>query len=188
MSSQKVRHFINNVTNFKGCRYLEVGCWKGSTLISALYKNPSIRYWAIDNWSEYTGEESKMPHPRDELFKNFKAILEKEPEIIEEDSLQVDLEKAHISGVNVYFYDGNHTEASQYHALAHYVSGMDDTFIFIVDDWNEASTKTGTENAIKELGLHAIYHQVLPAMHRGDQSLWWNGVGVYVIKKACGSR
>lgn len=39
MSGSKIRHFLNNVCSFKGVNYLEIGCWKGSTLVSAAYNN-----------------------------------------------------------------------------------------------------------------------------------------------------
>jgi hypothetical protein len=40
MSSPKIRHFLNNICSYPGASYLEIGCWKGSTFVSALYKNP----------------------------------------------------------------------------------------------------------------------------------------------------
>ena len=39
MSSDKVRHFLNNICSLEHGNYLEIGVWKGSTFISALYKN-----------------------------------------------------------------------------------------------------------------------------------------------------
>ena len=39
MSSYKVRHFLNNLcARFINTSYMEVGCYKGSTLISAGYE------------------------------------------------------------------------------------------------------------------------------------------------------
>jgi hypothetical protein len=180
MSSQKVRHLLNNLCNFEGCRYLEIGTWIGSTLISAIYGHPNICYWAIDNWSEWRGDEN----PRDYFMHNFKSTIGTPPKnLIEQDFRLVDIEKAGIKDVNVFFYDGSHGEPEQRAALVHYLPGLAEEFVFIVDDWNEASAKSGTEAAIKELGLHAIYHQVLPAVKKPDEELWWNGLGVYVLKK-----
>ncbi|MBT4497522.1 MAG: hypothetical protein HOC74_07365 [Gemmatimonadetes bacterium] len=55
MSSPKVRHFLNNLCELPQTRYLEVGCWRGSTLISALYDNHASvnEVIAIDNFSEF---------------------------------------------------------------------------------------------------------------------------------------
>ena len=47
MSSPKVRALLNNLCDKKGTRYLEIGSWKGSTLISALYGNEHMVDLAI---------------------------------------------------------------------------------------------------------------------------------------------
>src|SRR5687768_13178520 len=40
MSGKKFRYFLNNlIETVSNPRYLEIGCWQGSTLCSALHKN-----------------------------------------------------------------------------------------------------------------------------------------------------
>lgn len=39
MSSPKVRHLLNNLCSLPSTSYLEIGTWKGSTWISALFQN-----------------------------------------------------------------------------------------------------------------------------------------------------
>lgn len=181
MTSPKVRHLLNNLCNFNGCRYLEIGLWTGSTLIPAIYEN-SLKYWGLDNWSEFRGGED----PRVYFIHNFKVFFGEEavPNILDRDFKTVDFEKEGISKVNIFFYDGGHTEDDQYQALVHCYPALDAEFVFVVDDWNEEPVRRGTDRAIKDLGLHAIYHQVLPATRKQDLDLWWNGVGVYVFKKS----
>lgn len=177
MSSQKIRHFLNNLCSFEGCRYLEIGPWTGSTLISAIYGHPHVHYWAIDNWSEWRGGVN----PREHLLQNFRAIFGTEPmNLVEQDFRLVDLAKAGISDVNIFFCDGGPEQAA---ALAHYLPGMADEFIFVAGRWNDPGVQGSAENAVQSLGLHAIYHQVLPAVKKFDEDLWWDGVGVYVLKK-----
>jgi hypothetical protein len=55
MSSPKVRHFLNNLCELPDTRYLEIGSWRGSTIISALYHNHTTVSEAIgiDNFSEF---------------------------------------------------------------------------------------------------------------------------------------
>jgi hypothetical protein len=58
MSGKKYRHFVNNlISKIDNPRYLEVGCWKGSTSCSAIYNNNVIAY-CIDNWSEFGGPKN----------------------------------------------------------------------------------------------------------------------------------
>ena len=69
MSGKKYRHFINNLINFvPNCKYLEIGCWKGSTLCSALYNNNVIAY-TVDNWGEFGG-------PKVEFQNNVKKCMD----------------------------------------------------------------------------------------------------------------
>ena len=176
MSSPKVRHFLNNVTDFPGCRYLEIGCWKGSTLISALYGKRPI-YWVIDNFIDYGGSAS-------EFTANFNKFFPGRPNLFQADCFAVDPAALGIHGVNVYFYDGWHSEESQYKALPHYLPVMADPFVFIVDDWNGEEGKPvreGTARAVKDLGLKVLFEHTCPGF--GDVSQWWNGLWIAVLKR-----
>lgn len=55
MSSPKGRRLLNSLCEMPGTRYLEIGCWKGSTLVSALRDNQHSvdMAVAIDNYSEF---------------------------------------------------------------------------------------------------------------------------------------
>lgn len=55
MSSPKIRQFLNNLCERPKTAYLETGCWRGSTLVSALYNNHTTvsEAIAIDNFSEF---------------------------------------------------------------------------------------------------------------------------------------
>jgi hypothetical protein len=65
MSSPKVRHFLNNLCELPDTQYLEIGSWRGSTIISALYDNHTTVSEAIciDNFSEFhntNGDDSSI--------------------------------------------------------------------------------------------------------------------------------
>jgi hypothetical protein len=181
MSSPKIRHFLNNVVSFPECRYLEIGCWKGSTTISALYKNNPDKYWVIDNFSEVFIDSENT---RDEFHLNFNRILGKTPNLIDADFSNINLESHGISNVNVYLYDGKHTDEAQYQALSKYYTAMENEFIFLVDDWNWSTVERATKNAISGLGLKVAFEKVMPAKQEGqDLENWWNGFYVSVLKK-----
>jgi hypothetical protein len=176
MSSPKVRHFLNNLvaTSPRQTRYLEIGCWKGSTLISALYKNET-KHWAIDNFCEYQGSEVIL---RDRCRQH----LGTEPNFFNADCFTLDLDKTGIKDVNVYFYDGWHSFGAQRQALTHFIGRMEQNFIYVVDDWGGAEgepVRGGTFLAVQELGLEIIYERTLPAGH----GQWWNGLWVAVLSR-----
>lgn len=188
MSGKKYRHFINNlIQRVPNCKYLEVGCWKGSTLCSALYNNDVTSY-AIDNWSEFWG-------PKQEFQDNVnKCILESS----EHSHIEFQFEENHYKKVkygeigkyNVYLYDGPHAYDDQYNALVYGLSALENEFIFICDDWNWDFLREATKNSINDLNLevlHSIEIQTsVDDYERGirfQNSDWHNGYFISVCKK-----
>lgn len=177
MSSPKVRHLLNNLCRRPGTRYLEVGVWAGSTLISALSGNAEtvVAADAIDNFSQFGG-------PREVFEANCREHLE------------AGRFKLHVDGfrevtpelqppVNVYFYDGDHSAVDQRDGLLHFWPCLADEFVFVVDDWNWETAKSGTYEGIAKSGGCVVRYWELPAAFNGDREQWWNGLFVAVIRK-----
>ena len=78
--------------------------------------------------------------------------------------------------INFYLYDGEHSFEAQRKALTHFYAMLDDAFIFLVDDYSWEAARSGTEEAIGELGLERVCERVLTEG-------WWNGLYVSVLKK-----
>ena len=178
LSSPKVRYFLNNICSLPNSTYLEVGVWKGSTFVSALFGNQNsiLHATAIDNWSEFDG-------PRQEFQDNCKLIDNVAFEFHEGDSFSIDKAALFKSPVNIYFYDGNHSAESHEKAFTYFNDILAPTFIAIVDDWNWEMVQNGTKRAFEKLGYTILFEQVLPARYNCDTSQWWNGLYVAVIKK-----
>lgn len=176
MSSNKVRHFLNNLCSLADAHYLEIGVWQGSTFVSALYGNNLSSAIAIDNWSEFSG-------PKNIFLNNLAHFLSSSSyRFYEADSFNFDL--ANISNkINIYFYDGGHSKEQQKKAFTYYNSIFEDTFIAIVDDYNCDKVQLGTQEAFQELGYTILFEKVLPAAYNGDTENWWNGLYVAVIAK-----
>jgi hypothetical protein len=175
MSSPKVRHLLNNLCSSQGVRYLEIGSWKGSTLIAALYEN-NIPAIAIDNWSEFGG-------PRHDFYSNVKKFIPDAPlKVHEMDCFSIN-KQLFPSKINVYFYDGGHSHADQEAAFTYYNDIFEDVFVAIVDDWNWPQVQSGTFSAFKKLKYKILFSQELKSKGNGDTSSWWNGIYIAVIKK-----
>lgn len=186
-SGKKYRYFINNLISLlDDARYLEIGTWAGSTACSALYGN-KVKSLCVDNWSEFGG-------PKDLFFKNIKKVQEETPTLdfsfIENDFKLINFND--IGKFNVYFYDGSHNEYDQYMALMLAQSALDDTFVFIVDDWNWVGPRNGTWKAINELQLkvlssieiRTITDDVFHAPDlNGTNSDWHNGYFISILQK-----
>jgi hypothetical protein len=176
MSSNKVRHFLNNICALDGGRYLEIGVWKGSTFVSALYNNALLDAIAIDNWSEFTGPK--------QIFQQTVAqfLSATTYSFYESDCFKFDLQNIE-NKINIYFYDGGHSFDQQYNAFMYYNAILADYFIAIVDDYNGQQVQDGTQAAFKALGYNVIFEQFLPSRMNGDTQGWWNGIYVAVISK-----
>lgn len=180
MSSRKVRHVLNNICSLSDTRYLEIGAWKGSTLISALYENNHVKATCIENFSDFNG-------PRDTFHNNVRLYSSqgKIPsfQFIDADCFAIDTSV--IEKKNCYFFDGGHEVDDHVRAFTYYNGILDDTFICVVDDWNHKydNVRIGTKRAFKELNYKVHYEAELPAKFNGDRELWWNGLYIAVVTK-----
>ena len=68
MSGNKTRHLYNNICNLNNANYLEIGTWKGSSFISAMYNNTNTKGYCVDNWVEFGG-------PKNEFYNNINKFL-----------------------------------------------------------------------------------------------------------------
>ena len=142
MSTASGRHLLNNICSALNTRYLEVGVWRGSTLVSAVAGNEYnvAAVTAIDMWGWDQQDTSLTEFDAEDAVKVFgdaeNALLTtlsrldehtgalQRVQVLREDCFQVD-----VSGLvqdnggkrfNVYFYDAGHTAAEQKQAFLYY--------------------------------------------------------------------
>jgi hypothetical protein len=177
MSGIKTRHFYNNMCSMEGTRYLEIGTWMGSSTSAAMYGNKSS-ITCIDNWCELWGGINNIKELFLDNFNKYKG--NNDARYIESDCFKLDIST--LPKFNMYLYDGNHAENNHILALTHYISAMDDIFIFIVDDWNGAQEQSGTRIAIKQLDLTVLYEREIITPSQ-DSDTWWAGIYVAILQK-----
>jgi hypothetical protein len=171
-TSPKIRHLLNNLGEMSEAHYLEVGVHKGATFVATNFKNNLLSSIAVDNWSEFAqdGETKK------EFIKNTNnLLLPNTYEFYEKDCFSLTKEEIK-NPVNFFLYDGCHSYESQFKALTYFYPFLDDTFLFLVDDWNWPDPQRGTRQAIQDLKLKTLFEKEL------DQG-WWNGLFVSLLKK-----
>ncbi len=180
MSSAKVRHLLNNLCSLPDANYLEIGCWKGSTWVSALYGNGDTMSSAIgiDDWSEFEGPAADFRSNCAKFLPNSRYNF------YSDDCFTIDLKTVFQKPVNIYFYDGGHTTQFQEMAFTYFNSILDDVFIAVVDDWNfVAEAQQGTYNAFRQFGYHLLFEKEFLTSRNGDTDSWWNGLYVVVVQK-----
>ena len=184
MSGNKTRHLYNNICELNGANYLEIGTWKGSSFISALYGN-DINSIAIDNWVEFNG-------PKDEFISNVdKFCPDRKFKFIEKDCFKIadDEIKSVYDSIDIYLFDGAHDYESQRKAITYYKHLFSKYVIIIIDDFRSdtpawANVKKGTYDGIEESGL-VIHHKIEIITHQESSgpSEYWNGFGLFVCEK-----
>ena len=201
MSSSKVRHLLNNLCSVSGARYLEIGSFKGSTLLAAIFGNENVLAMAsaIDNFSQFGG-------PKQEFWENVNAYVDPTMQnsgrfrFVEENAFSnaalaelgkpfsesgddLNAERDLTEKYNVYVYDGGHSLEDHRRAFTHMGPLLAPLFIAVIDDWNQEQVKDGTREAFMELGWNVVYETELPSRGNGDKELWWNGMSLAVVQK-----
>jgi hypothetical protein len=178
MTGINTRHLYNNLCSLNNANYLEIGVWKGSSIISACYKN-NINAVAIDDFSESQGTK--------EIFdENIKKYLDDQDfDFIMKDCFKVNEDELKIKEFDIYMYDGGHESYEQSLALTYYINYMKNSFIFIVDDWNWDRVREGTYDGIEKCNLKIKYKIENYHLNNNDNTEggYWNGIGMFVLEK-----
>jgi predicted O-methyltransferase YrrM len=74
ISSPRLKALINNICSKEGTNYLELGVYKGSTIISAAYGNATAKLVGVENYS-YDEREPKRTAPEGGIWENMKTQL-----------------------------------------------------------------------------------------------------------------
>ena len=196
MSGKKYRYLINNlISSIIDARYLEIGCWAGSTACSALYGN-QVKALCIDNWSEFTDSRTINPalnvkNPKKEFEINTKKVISEKInfKFIESDFRKINYNKA--GKFNIYVFDGPHEMKDHYDGITIVQPSLDDVFILIIDDWNILKVRQGTLNAISDLSIKIIskieimttQDNTMPKLFQCQFSDWHNGYLIAVCEK-----
>jgi len=184
MSSRGIRLLLNNLCD-EPTNYLEIGSWKGSTFISALYNNLSVRALSIDFHEEYNKDH--FLHATSEILKENceKHLVNGEVyTLITKDCFKIKLDGK--NQFTTYLYDGGHSYEDQYKALTHYYDNMQSIFYYICDDYNTADVEKGTQDAIRDLDIHVVNEFKLfgnQHIKESTENGFWNGYYVALCVK-----
>jgi len=179
LSSNKVRHFFNNLCNIPFWKHLEIGVSTGSTLISAGYLNALAYMVSIDDFS-------MKPENKVELFSNLEKWNHALPRIY---SIEYDCWGINVKGLgkfNTYFYDAFHSQAAQRKGITEYWECLEDLSVIVVDDYDVKRVNKGTMEGFERLGVE---NKIVKKWHlkggnvKTRHKVWWGGLGVFVIDK-----
>jgi len=189
LTSEKVKHFINNLCELPDCKYLEVGVFQGSIFAAAVERNDLVAT-AIDNFSESSiipmdsnvNINSEKGNNKEIFLRNIKdLVLNKQVNIIDSNVFETDLNKISLKS-NVIFMDIEHTYESHYNFLNKFYEKIDNTFVYVVDDWNWLQVRDATFKSIEDLKLKTLFKEEIFTKGE-DKNDYWNGLGIFVLNK-----
>ena len=196
MSGKKYRYFVNNLISLiDNPRYLEIGCWAGSTACSALYGN-TVKALCIDDWSQFSDPKTINPslnvtNPKSSFHANIKKIISEKIDFkfIESDFRKIDYKE--VGKFNIYVFDGPHEVKDHYDGIDIVQSALDEVFVLIIDDWNMPHVREGTLKAIDDSNIDVIskieimttQNDAVPKLLQCQFSDWHLGYFLAVCKK-----
>ena len=203
MSDSLGRHLLNNLASAGATRYLEVGTWRGSTLVSAVAGNEKAidAAVAVDSWDEAFlqriggrgGDDAKRA-TRDNLDRFVRPLLRRgrRVDLVQGNCFNIDPvrdlpldDDEHGGPANVYFFDGPHSYDDHVKAFTHFAPALADTFIAIVDDFAAAGVSDATAWAFGQMGFIVHYGEILASGTpvNAPGAAWHNAIYVAVVQK-----
>lgn len=190
LSSNRVRHLLNNLCSYNNVNYLEVGVFNGSTFCAAIQNN-DITAYACDTW-----EEKNIKPFRDDILWNLdEGSIDTFVDNIKRywtNNSNVFIMNGDIRGIteenighkiNLIFYDANHDPNIQSQSLDTILNFVDDEFILVLDDANFDGVVESIRDFINSKKLDCVFERVLLTEELEDEKSWWNGVYLAVLRK-----
>jgi predicted O-methyltransferase YrrM len=152
--------------------YVEIGCYRGASIVGAARRNPHLRIFACDNFSQFDGAADALranlaryaPDADVQFFdldfRRFLALAPWQP-----------------ARIGACFYDGRHYFADHYDALALVLPHLARDALVIIDDSNHRAVRAA--NALFARKVEA-FTPILDLRTPANKSpTWWNGVQVW---------
>jgi hypothetical protein len=190
LSSPRVCAFLNQLVKRLGPeeRYLEVGTFRGRTLLSAAYENLGKTCIGCDRfrfWGRFTGPgflAKRALYENIQRYQSDSANIEFHPV----SSRRLFAEQRVKGPIGVYFYDGDHSYESTFHGIVSAAPLLSERAVVLVDDWNDPVIRMATDDAFSRAELRELWRRELPGDH--SERGWWNGLGVFFVERTQSTR
>lgn len=182
MSSPRVCNLLNGLVARMdpGERYLEIGCWRGRTLLSAAIDNPDRICIGCDKFrvfGRYTGFGFLA---RRALCANLERYKSRRATVHFHDMRSAAFfARPPLGPVGVYFYDGAHTYRETRRSIAAGSRWLSPRAAVLVDDWNVPRVRAATLDGFRDSGVTVLWRRDLPGDH--TENSWWNGIGAFYV-------
>lgn len=180
-------HDWRNGSHHATTHYLEIGTFKGSSFISALFGNAHVHGVCVDDWSF---------NSRGDFYENLWKLLGDAADrvtLVDGDCFTPGLLDSVVQApIDVYLYDGDHAHEAHRRALVDFVQYLADVANVVIDDWNHPPVRAATAQALRELEADVVVRWSTEVQYTGDgthtpwldaSSVFWNGIIVLILER-----
>jgi precorrin-6B methylase 2 len=155
--------------------YVEVGCYKGASIVGAARGNGAAKIFACDNFSKFDGTEEILKRNLDRHARGQVAFFNMESrEFLREAPWRP-------ARIGAYFYDGGHSFADQFEGLQYALPSFSDDALIVIDDTNKREARAAD----------ALFARMVPGCElvmdlrtpRNHHPTWWNGIQVFRFRR-----
>ena len=123
---------------------------------------------------------------KSKLEKNIDENNERSKEVVLyfEDCFSID--KSNLpSNIDILFYDAEHGAESQSKALPYFLSNMNTTFLYVVDDANWSDVYRGTMEGLEQVKdkIVVLKNWQISGASKNDDPIWHNGLMIFLCSK-----
>jgi hypothetical protein len=157
--------------------YVEVGCYKGASLVGAALGHPDAHLYACDNFSQFDGVAEKLgatlarytPPGQVSFFdSDFRVMMDTAP--------------WDPKSIGAYFYDGGHSFKDQYEGLVYALPHLSSDAIIIIDDTNKRAARAANALFARQVDHFDLILDLRTP--RNHSPTWWNGIQVYRYQRS----
>jgi hypothetical protein len=155
--------------------YVEVGSYRGASIVGAAAGNCATPIFACDNFSQFDGAGDALRSTLDRYtapgqvrfydmeFREFLRAAPWRP-----------------ARIGAYFYDGGHSFLDQYDGLRLAAGDLADDALIVIDDTNKRAARSADALFARQVpGAELILNLRTPRNHHPT---WWNGIQVYRVR------
>lgn len=181
-------HALTDIFCGDDAAYLEIGVFRGLTLLSNAYAHPGIECYGIDNFSLFDEKGKNLSI----ITRHIERLKIGNTKIIDRDfDDALDVLPKHIGKkrIGVFFIDGPHDYRSQLVALLKIVPHLSEECAIVIDDSNYAHVRQANNDFLKTHPDFALLMEAYTKKHianmnekekAGAIAGWWDGVNVLV--------
>lgn len=198
LSSVRLRSFMNNVCSKEDTKYLELGVYRGATLLSALYGNKALKAIGVDNF-KYEERELKRWASEGDIWPNMKTQLTANIDRYKEPGLPIDttnltmiqddfenIDYTNYGKFNVIFFDISAPTVDQYKTFFNKIMPalMSESIIIFSNYSNENHSKAINE-VLTDLpaGLSVSWKRNRTSSGLSDSTKYYSGILILGTEK-----